>query len=289
MASPALGDPPALAALTTWLAALPAHETESAALRQVAARALAKAARPEAVELVLGLVRDDDPGVRIAALTALMAGGDAARHGRARASIASIGERLGRDPWEDVRVRAAQALGGRCARPEPAARLVDRGRRGPRARRADRGARRARAVPRRPASRICSRARGTTAKLPLRCARCAISLAIALGDRALGVKLVGELTAWRGAALESAEALKLAVEAANAIGKLGAPGADRALLDALDDAAFPEIVAAAAGGLGSLGPACPAAAKAEAHGSSATPTISRSRCRRITPRWRADP
>jgi len=263
----ALGDAPALATLTSWLGGLPAGD-EAAALRQVAARALATSARPEALDLVLALVRDADPGVRLAALGALMQAGDAAAgapgpwHAAAGADAVdrAIGARLARDSWSDVRVRAAQALGGRCGRPPAAAMLVA-------------------AVGADPAldvraeslvSLVQCHAAGTAellahtwgdAKAPLALRTRAIALAVTLGDRALATKLVGELAAWRGAALESAPALALAVEAANAIGRLGAPGADAALLDALDDAAFPEIVGAAAAGLGALGPACSAAAK----------------------------
>jgi hypothetical protein len=66
---------------------------------------------------------------------------------------------------------------------------------------------------------------------------------------------------WRGESLSSAEALALAQSAAATIARLNAPGAARALTDALDDNAFPEIVQAAALALGALGPACPADAK----------------------------
>jgi HEAT repeat protein len=68
---------------------------------------------------------------------------------------------------------------------------------------------------------------------------------------------VAKLPAWRGAALESEDALALAQNAAYALGKLAPPGAADALLDALEDTAYPEIVAAAATGLGLMGPACP--------------------------------
>ncbi len=257
----ALGDAPALAALTTWLGALPAG-TDAAALRQVAAAAIAVTPRPEAADLLLSLVRDLDPGVRMAALTALLASGDPAAS--PDASDRAIGERLARDSWEDVRVRAAQALGGRCARTEPAALLVT-------------AVGKDRAIGVRTEALVAlvhCHAGGVAellartwndAKAPIALRTRAINLAIALGDPALGARLVGQLAGWRGAALESAPALALAVQAENAIGKLGAPGADIALMDALDDAAFPEIVGAAASGLGSLGAACPPAAKAKLH------------------------
>ena len=63
--------------------------------------------------------------------------------------------------------------------------------------------------------------------------------------------------------MTSAEALALAENAAYAIGRLAPPGAGDALLAAADDGSFPEIVAAAATGLGLMGPACPAKAQAK--------------------------
>jgi hypothetical protein len=99
-------------------------------------------------------------------------------------------------------------------------------------------------------------------KAPIELRSRAVLEAVALGDPALGVALVAKLTRWRGEALSSAAALALAQSAAASIGRLAPPGAARALRDALDDTAFPEIVQAAALGLGALGPVCPPAAKA---------------------------
>ena len=90
-----------------------------------------------------------------------------------------------------------------------------------------------------------------------------MNLAVTLGDPQLGALLVAKFTRWRGEALESAPALALAQSAAASIARLGAPGAAQALVAALDDSAFPEIVSAAALALGALGPACPPAAKAK--------------------------
>ena len=257
----ALGDAPALAELMVWLGALhPGAET--AALRQVAARALAKAPRPDALDLVLALARDQDAGVRLAAFGALMQPSDDATAAAPRVPEVdrALGGALGRDHWEDVRVRAAQALGGRCRRPGPAALLTTAVGADPAV-----GVRAEALV-----ALVQCRAAGVAAllahtwddaKAPLVLRSRAIGLAIVLGDAALGARLVGELATWRAAAIESAPALALAVQAANAIGRLGPPGADAALMDALDDAAFPEIVGAAATGLGSLGPTCSPAAK----------------------------
>lgn len=263
----ALGDAGALAQLTSWLGGQRA-DAETAALRQVAARALAKSPRPEALDLVLALARDKDTGVRLAALGALMQASDDATgaagpwHAAAGAEGVDrvIGELLARDRWDDVRVRAAQALGGRCGRPGPAAMLTTAVGGDPAV-----GVRAEALV-----ALVQCQATGVAAllartwddaKAPLVLRTRAVALAIVLGDRTLGVKLTAELATWRAQAIESAPALALAVQAANAIGRLGAPGADAALMDALDDAAFPEIVGAAATGLGSLGPACSPAAK----------------------------
>jgi hypothetical protein len=98
-------------------------------------------------------------------------------------------------------------------------------------------------------------------KAPIELRLRAVDLTVILADRALAQKLVAKFTKWRGAAIDSETALKLVQNAAYAIGRLRAPGAADALTAALDDNAFPEIVAAAATGLGLLGPACPASAR----------------------------
>ncbi|HET9621857.1 MAG TPA: HEAT repeat domain-containing protein, partial [Kofleriaceae bacterium] len=100
-------------------------------------------------------------------------------------------------------------------------------------------------------------------KAPVELRSRAVIEAIALDDPAQAAALVDEFRRWRGEAINSAEALSLAQSAAAAIGRLHPPGAARALTDALDDTAFPEIVQAAALALGALGPACPAEAKAK--------------------------
>jgi len=94
-------------------------------------------------------------------------------------------------------------------------------------------------------------------KAPLELRQRAVDLAVVLGDRAVAQKLVAKYMRWRSAAIESETALVLVQNAAFAIGRLRAPGAAEALAAALDDNAFPEIVASAAAGLGLLGPACP--------------------------------
>ena len=233
--------------------------------QHLAGRAIAVNPRAEAADLLVKLVSDADPGVRLAALSALSTAsatspgpwhGDAGPDGIDRVIMTS----LATDTWPEVRRSAAQILGARCGRIGPARALAD-------------------SVARDPeldvrmdalGSLVECKATGTAellaklwtdGKAPLPLRQRAIDLTANLGDRALGAKLVGLFTKWRGSAIESEQALALAQNAAFAIGRLGAAGAADALVAALDDEAFPEIVAAAATALGLLGPACPATAK----------------------------
>ena len=259
-----LGDAPALAALAQLIQSLPAGSARSA-FDQVAARAIAKAPRPEALDLLLLFLREPDPGVRYAALSALGAteGGTPGPWHRAVDSDGVdrvIQTTLASDTWPEVRARAAEMLGARCSRPGPAKSLDAAVHRDPEL------AVRSDAL----AALVECKAAGASELLaqtwdnrrqPIELRQRAVDLAAELGDRALAAKLVGKLTQWRGAALDSADALALAQNAAYAVGKLAPPGAAEALLAALDDGAFPEVVAAAATGLGLMGRACPALAR----------------------------
>ena len=260
----ALGDAAALQALATTLHGLPASP-ESAALRQVAVRAVGAAPRPEALALVIAGARDRDPGVRLAALGALGGEPDARTHAVPAVTAAiddALGDVLDGDAWPEVRRRAATTLGGRCQRPEPARALVDAidhdhevGVRG-------------NAI----SALVQCRAAGVAAllariwddgRMPIELRSRAVLEAGTLADPELAVRLIGKLEQWRGDAVNSAASLALAQSAAATIGRLNPHGAARALMDALDDATFPEIVQAAAFGLGTLGPACPIAARAK--------------------------
>jgi HEAT repeat protein len=260
-----LGDAAALATLEAALRALPAT-AETAALRQVAIHALGGAPRPEAARLVLAGVRDRDPGVRLAALAAVSdgdaawaapGGGDAARDGIDRAIAgASIDE-----DWPEVRRRAVTALGTRCQRPGPARALGDALDHDPDL------AVRGDAL----SALVRCRAPGTAerlariwddGRLPTELRSRAVLEAVALGDPRVAAQLVERFTHWRGDAVASAASLELAQSAAAAIGRLAPPGAANALIDALEDTGFPELVQAAALGLGALGPLCPATARA---------------------------
>src|SRR5262249_34994477 len=84
------------------------------------------------------------------------------------------------------------------------------------------------------------------AKLPALLRSRAVLEAVPLGDPKLAAALIGQFARWRGEAVSSAAALELAQSAAASIGRLKPPGAADALIDALDDTAFPEIVQAAA-------------------------------------------
>jgi hypothetical protein len=252
----ALGDAAALRTLDALFHALPAG-AEAAALRQVAIRAIAGAPRPEALGFVADSVRDRDPGVRLAALTALASEPDASD-----ALDRAIGGAIARDRWPEVRRRAATALAARCQRAGPARALTDAVDRDP-----DTGVR-GDAL----SALVQCRAAGIAAllarlwddrKAPLELRTRAVLDTVALGDPALATALVGRFTRWRSEAIANGDALELAQSAAASIGRLNAPGAARALSEALDDTAFPEIVQAAAVGLGALGAACPPAARAK--------------------------
>jgi hypothetical protein len=257
-----LGGGDELRALAERLGALP-PTAETAALRQVAIRAIASHPRPGGVELLLASAADRDPGVRMAALGALAGPGSAEAEPTAidREIDRALGGALAHDRWPEVRRRAASALGGRCQRPEPARALTEA---------VDHGAElavRGEALN----ALVQCHAPGAAALLarlwddgnaPLELRSQAVLGAAALGDPALGAALIARLARWRGEAVQSPAALALAQVAAASIGRLAPPGAAGALRQALDDAAFPEIVQAAALGLGALGPACPASAKA---------------------------
>jgi hypothetical protein len=255
-----LGDAAALAQLATSLRAI-TNPAEHAALAQVAAHGLASAPRTDALPLVIELARDPDPGVRLTALSAFV--GEAWQGPASDGAIdGALTTALASDTWPEVRRHAAEVLGNRCARSAPARALAISVGRDP-----DLDVRDSALV-----ALVQCKAAGTAAllamvwddrKLPMPLRQHAVDLAANLGDVELGAKLVGKLASWRGAAIESADALALAQSAAYAIGRLGAPGAADALLAALGDSAYPEIVAAAASGLGLLGPKCPRQALAQ--------------------------
>jgi hypothetical protein len=250
----ALGDAAALDRLAGWLAALP-DGAEAAAVRQVAVAAVAIDPRPGTTGFVVAHARDRDPGVRLAALAALA--GDANAD-----ADAVLGDAIARDAWPEIRRRAASALGARCQRTEPARVLTDAALR-------DRDLSvRGDAL----GALAACHAAGAAAllariwnddKAAVELRARAVLEAIALGEPGPAAALLDRFRQWRGEAINSADALALAQSAAAAIGRLHPPGAARALSDALDDTAFPEIVQAAALALGALGPACPPEAQAK--------------------------
>jgi hypothetical protein len=255
-----IGDAAALKAVGDLLAHIPAG-ADHGALAQVAALAIAVNPRLEALPLLLQLAHDSDPGVRLAALAAFATatgGPGGAWHSPEGPDAIDrvIQTALVSDTWPEVRRRAAQVLGGRCERPGPARSLVESISRDPdEATRSD-------AL----AALVQCKATGTAellakvwsnTKLPVELRQRAIDLSVSLGDAALAARLVTQFETWRGASLDSEEALALTQSAAYAIGRLAPPGAADALISALDDTAYPEIVAAAATGLGLMGPQCP--------------------------------
>ena len=259
-----LGDADALRTIARLLDGLP-DGAERSALAQVTALAIAANPRPEAFPTLVIFARDRDPGVRLAALSALSTatgGPGGAWHAPEGANEIDkvLQTSLLSDTWPEVRRRAAQTLGSRCQRPGPAKALAESV-----ARDSD--------LPTRNdalAALVECKASGVgellahvwdDRKLPIEMRQHAVDLAAELGDPALASRLVGKLEAWRGAALDSEDALALAQNAAYAVGRLAPPGAGDALIAALDDSAYPEIVAAAATGLGLMAKSCPAAAR----------------------------
>jgi len=260
-----LGDAPALRDLQQRLQTWPA-DAETSAIKQIAARAIAVEPRPEALDLVVALAADADPGVRLAALAAIATGGATGTAGPWHNAAGAAGvdrviiTRLATDTWPEVRRYAAQVLGVRCSGGGTASALADAVARDPEV------AVRSDAL----ASLVECKATSAPAllaklwddrKAPLELRQHAVDLSATLGDQALAQQLVAKYRAWRSAAIESQQALALAQNAAYAIGRLRAPGAAEALTAALDDSAFPELVASAAAGLGLLGPACPASVR----------------------------
>lgn len=265
----AVGDAAALGTLAALFKQWPANE-QTAAIKQVAARAMAVNPRADALDLIVALTSDADPGVRLAALSAIAgvtAGNAGAWHGPVGADGIDrvLQTRLDTDTWPEVRRYTAQVLGGRCARPGPAAALADSLARDPDV--GVRGDALAGLVEcKAPSAPALLEKTWNDANAPLELRQRAIDLAVTLADRALAQKLVAKYTKWRGDATESEKALQLVQNAAYAIGRLRAPGAAEALTAALDDTAFPEIVASAAAGLGLLGPACPATVRPRLEG-----------------------
>ncbi len=255
----AYGDAPTLATLETYVRNLP-RGAETSALRQVAVRSLAGAPRADGTRFVLAFALDFDPGVRLAALSALAS---ADMDGTTPDAIDKLlTNRLAKDHWPEIRRRAAAALGARCQRAAPARALVG-------AVETDRDfdvrGDALTALVQCNASGVRELLAKTwdDSKMPPPIRSRAIDLVVALGDRSLAATLVAHYQRWRGQAITSAEALELAQHAAAVLGRMNPPGAAAALTDALDDSAFPEIVSSAALALGALGRACPASAKAK--------------------------
>jgi hypothetical protein len=294
----ALGDAAAVATLVRVLAALPSG-AERAALETMVAEALGRNRSSHGLAALREAIASPDAGVRLAAIDALRTlrddgAGAPAPGGPWTTTDASasadaidrlIGGPLAADAWTDVRQRAAEALAPRCQHPDPAARLTER------ALEDTADAVRTAAL----AALVGCRAPGigplllrvaTDTAAPLRARTSAIGLIPALGDHTLHAPLSKAFAGWRRGALDLADALPLAVRAAASIGKLGAPGAGDVLIDALADGAVPELVAAAALGLGELGPACPARAlplleQLTTSGSAEIATAAREAVRRI--------
>src|SRR3569623_2040413 len=202
---------------------------ERSALAQVTALAIAANPRPEAFPTLVIFARDRDPGVRLAALSALSTatgGPGGAWHAPEGANeLAKVLQTsLLSDTWPEVRRRAAQPLGSRCQRPGPAKALAESV-----ARDSDQQTRNEAL-----AALVECKASGVgellahvwdDRKLPIEMRQHAVDLAAELGDPALASRLVGKLEAWRGAARDSEDAHAHAQTTANAVGPHAPPGA----------------------------------------------------------------
>lgn len=254
-----LGDGAALDALQRYLSQLPRGPARSA-FEHVAATAIARVSRDTTLTLIRWLMREPDPGVRVAALSALRT---LAPHSIAdkteQTSIArEVEHALTSDVWPEVRRRAAVALGVRCADPAVARAVTTAVRRDP-----DVDVR-TEAL----GALVECKATGTGALLasvwnddnfPIAARMRAIDLTVGLEDANAGAALVAAFDRWQREAGESTTALALAQQAAQTLGRLHPPGAVAAL-ERGTTSELPDLVAAAAVGLGSLGPRCPASA-----------------------------
>lgn len=251
-------------ALVAWLARA-GTDARGRALRRVAAQALGQNPAAAARLALAALAGDGDPGTRLAAVKALavepivttpgsrpMVTAD---EGEAQAAAdRALGTVLAGDVWPELRRGAAAALALRCQRIGPRTALEDAV-----ARDAELDVKLDALT-----SLVACQAPGIGERL-LRLADDG-KAALPLRDRALALYagLPGDLGAlltrferWRSQAFSDETALRLAVRTAGALGDLGDRRAAPPLFDAAQDAAFPELQAAAAAGLGALGKACP--------------------------------
>ncbi len=267
----AFGDDAALAALARWRTTAAAG-AETIAIATMAASELASNPHPAAATALRADTADADPGVRMAALAGLArrrdrelpsapdGGWTTTSPGAAADAIDRlISGALADDRWTDVRIAAADALAARCDQPGPRAQLAARLGNDP-------------TVEVRLAALVALAGCGAagTGTLLMATARDAtqlvkvrlraIDLVPALGDPALEASLADALAGWRRVAADDGAALALATRAVAAVAALRGPRAGDVLVDALTDGAATELVAAAAAGLGTLGPACPTSA-----------------------------
>ncbi len=254
----ALGDRNALRSLQEFFRQ-GSNPATRAAFEQVAARAMEQHRHSDSEELLLWLLRESDPGVRAAALGALrIEPHDKLPH---RVGVTSaIETALASDTWPEVRARAAQALGTFCARPQQAHALITSFGRDPEA-----SVREAAIT-----ALVQCKAAGTGPflvrawsdnALPIALRIKAIELAVEYADAATTMRLIRAFDEWQRAAIESSTVAALAQAGAYAIGRLAAPEAEATLERALRDDSLPEIVAAAALGLGAMGPKCHASTR----------------------------
>lgn len=238
-----------------------AQPEQAAALRQALAETLARHLGDAVTSELVTLAGDADPAVRLALARGLAAPEPQGLSAEAAARLdLALGRVLGEDGWPELRRAAAAALAARCKRPMPASALE----------RALDGDRDVDVRQESLLALVTCATPGIAARLvrlwngrePLALRARAVALAVVVADPALAPELARSLRSWRSEAFSDEHALHLGARAAEALGRLGGPSAAPALLAALEDLAYPELVAAAANGLGLLGAACPAEATA---------------------------
>jgi HEAT repeat protein len=235
--------PEASARLTELLRAEPEPVVRLAAIKDLGG--------PEAAPFLIQALADADPGVRLEAALRLAESADTA------VDTARL-ERLRADAWPMVRKAVAGSLGASCHRKAPADALLEAAASDP-----DDDVRRAALTALteceepRVASVLLALLGDTHAAVSLR-AHAALLLG-ELGDPRHATSLVARLAVLHKEAAQRESALRIAVAATRALGKLDHPAALSALLAAVADATFPAVQAAAADALAQR---CPAGSRA---------------------------
>ncbi len=243
-------DPAVLAALAQMLGTLAGTDSHAIALRRVAARKLYRNRTATGTTMLVPMLADPDPGVRMAAAASL---GERPRKGAGDPELARV---LAGDRWTDVRIAAAGALGADC-RTSP-----DSGKALLAALDTDKDVKVQTAALGALVScrvgglnkllvRVCGD-RGVRYQVRIQ----AVGFAIGAKDRALVPQLLACFDQARSEMLgsEDPDAPQLAAALAGGLGGLGDERVVDPLMRAAADSAFPEVQAGAVAGLGKMCP-----------------------------------